>query len=133
MQTTNLDRMRSKAAQAREVGAEEKENQIYTQFTDNMEANIIQRAKQAKDIASLVNATETPVILCGDFNDTPGTFTYETLKGNLQDGFLSTYRGLHNLLRIDYLFHSPSLLALKYGTMSYDMSDHNPVYLEVGL
>ncbi len=140
MQTTNLDRMRSKAAQAREVGDEEKENQIYTQFTDNMEANIIQRAKQAKDIASLVNATETPVILCGDFNDTPGTFTYETLKGNLQDGFLSagegygaTYRGLHNLLRIDYLFHSPSLLALKYGTMSYDMSDHNPVYLEVGL
>ncbi|MEI3108040.1 MAG: endonuclease/exonuclease/phosphatase family protein [Phocaeicola sp.] len=130
--------MRSKAAQAREVGDEE--NQIYTQFTDNMEANIIQRAKQAKDIASLVNATETPVILCGDFNDTPGTFTYETLKGNLQDGFLSagegygaTYRGLHNLLRIDYLFHSPSLLALKYGTMSYDMSDHNPVYLEVGL
>ena len=111
MQTTNLDRMRSKAAQAREVGDEEKENQIYTQFTDNMEANIIQRAKQAKDIASLVNATETPVILCGDFNDTPGTFTYETLKGNLQDGFLSagegygaTYRGLHNLLRIDYLF-----------------------------
>mgnify|MGYP000782111314 CR=1 FL=1 len=69
MQTTNLDRMRSKAAQAREVGDEEKENQIYTQFTDNMEANIIQRAKQAKDIASLVNATETPVILCGDFND----------------------------------------------------------------
>ena len=51
MQTTNLDRMRSKAAQAREVGDEE--NQIYTQFTDNMEANIIQRAKQAKDIASL--------------------------------------------------------------------------------
>ena len=28
MQTTNLDRMRSKAAQAREVGDEEKENQI---------------------------------------------------------------------------------------------------------
>ncbi len=51
MQTTNLDRMRSKAAQAREVGDEEKENQIYTQFTDNMEANIIQRAKQAQDIA----------------------------------------------------------------------------------
>ena len=52
MQTTNLDRMRSKDAQAREVGDEE--NQIYTQFTDNMEANIIQRAKQAEKKTKLI-------------------------------------------------------------------------------
>ena len=105
-----------------------------------MEENILKRAEQARTIASLVSVTEYPVILCGDFNDTPGTYTYETLKGDLQDGFVSagkgyaaTYRGFHNLLRIDYLFHSATLTAIKYKTIPYEMSDHNPVYLEVTL
>lgn len=140
MQTTSFDRMRSKAAQARGARDEEREEEIYLQYTDNLQENIIRRAQQAKLIKNLINATEYPVILCGDFNDTPGTFTYETLKGNLKDGFISagegygaTYRSLHNLLRIDYLFHSPLLEGIKYDVIPYEMSDHNPVYLEVGL
>ena len=28
-----------------------------------------------------------PVILCGDFNDTPASYTYRTVKGDLTDGF----------------------------------------------
>lgn len=40
---------------------------------------------------------------------------------------------LHHLLRIDYLFHSTLLEGIKYKVIPYDMSDHNPVYLEVGL
>ena len=140
MQTTSFDRMRSKAAQARGAGDEQREEQIYLNYTDNMKENILRRGQQAKQISTLINATEYPLILCGDFNDTPGTFTYETLKGGLKDGFITagegyagTYRGLHNLLRIDYLFHSPSLEGIKYGVIPYEMSDHNPVYLEVGL
>lgn len=140
MQTTAFDRMRSKAAQARGAGDVEREEAIYLSFTDNLEENIIRRAEQAKQIRTLVNATEYPVILCGDFNDIPGTFTYETLKGGLKDGFITagegyggTYRGLHNLLRIDYVFHSPMLQGIKYEVIPYEMSDHNPVCLEVGL
>lgn len=140
MQTTAFDRMRFKAAQAKETGNKKHREEVYLQFTDNLHDNIIRRAEQAKMIRALTDATEYPMILCGDFNDPPGTFTYETLKGDLKDGFLSagkgfaaTYRGLYNLLRIDYLFHSPSLEGIKYGTFPYEMSDHNPVYLEVGL
>ena len=140
MQTTSFDRMRSKAAKARGANNEEAVNEIYINYTDNLEENILKRAEQARTIASLVSVTEYPVILCGDFNDTPGTYTYETLKGDLQDGFVSagkgyaaTYRGFHNLLRIDYLFHSATLTAIKYKTIPYEMSDHNPVYLEVTL
>lgn len=140
MQTTSFDRMRSKAAQARGARDEEREEEIYLEYTDNLKENMIRRTEQAKLISSLVSATEYPVILCGDFNDTPGTFTYETLKRNLKDGFITagegyaaTYRGFYNLLRIDYLFHSPLLEGIKYRVMPYDMSDHNPVYLEVGL
>ena len=106
MQTTNFDRMRSKAAQARGAQDEEQERAIYLDY----------------------------------FNDPPGTFTYETLKSGLKDGFQTagegygaTYRGFHHLLRIDYLFHSTLLEGIKYKVIPYDMSDHNPVYLEVGL
>lgn len=140
MQTTAFDRMRSKAAQARGAGDVEREEAIYLNFTDNLEENIIRRAEQAKQIRTLVNATEYPVVLCGDFNDIPGTFTYETLKGGLRDGFITagegyggTYRGFHNLLRIDYVFHSPMLQGIKYGVIPYEMSDHNAVCMEVGL
>ena len=49
------------------------------------------------------------------------------------EGYGATYRGFHHLLRIDYLFHSTLLEGIKYKVIPYDMSDHNPVYLEVGL
>lgn len=140
MQTTSFDRMRSKAAKARGANNEEAVNEIYLNYTDNLENNILRRAEQAKYITALINETDHPVILCGDFNDTPGTYTYETLKGNLKDGFktagkgyAATYRGLHDLLRIDYIFHSPILTGIKYEVIPYEMSDHNPVYLEVSL
>ena len=107
---------------------------------DNFRENTVRRAGQAEQISSLINATEYPLIVCGDFNDPPGTFTYETLKNGLKDGFQTagegygaTYRGFHHLLRIDYLFHSTLLEGIKYKVIPYDMSDHNPVYLEVGL
>lgn len=140
MQTTSIDRMRSKMAKAKVDRDELREEEIYSQFLDNILGNMIERGKQAKEISALVNATEHPVILCGDFNDTPGTFTYETLKHDLKDGFITsgvgyagTYRGFYNLMRIDYLFHSASLEGIKYEVKPFDMSDHNPVFLEVGL
>ena len=87
MQTTNFDRMRSKAAQARGAQDEEQERAIYLDYSDNFRENTVRRAGQAEQISSLINATEYPLIVCGDFNDPPGTFTYETLKSGLKDGF----------------------------------------------
>ena len=78
MQTTSFDRMRSKAAQARGEQDEEQERGIYLGYSDNFRENTVRRAGQAEQISSLINATEYPLIVCGDFNDPPGTFTYET-------------------------------------------------------
>lgn len=140
MQTTSFDRMRSKAAQARAAANEEGERQIYLNYTDNLEANIIERSRQARLVKGVVTATEYPVVLCGDFNDTPGTYTYEMLKGKLKDGFqtagsgyASTYKGMKNLLRIDYIFHSPALKGTDYETIDFEMSDHNPVLMTLAL
>lgn len=140
MQTTSFDRMRSKVAQARAAANEEGERQIYLNYNDHLEANMIERSRQARLVKGIVMATEYPTILCGDFNDTPGTYTYETLKGNLKDGFqtagegfASTYKGMKNLLRIDYIFHSSNLLGVDYKTIDFEMSDHNPVVMTLSL
>ncbi|MGL4852019.1 MAG: endonuclease/exonuclease/phosphatase family protein [Phocaeicola sp.] len=141
MQTTSFDRMSSKLSKARaNVGHESGDEILTDYFKQGVQENLIKRANQAKTIESLVQSTDYPVVLCGDLNDLPGTYTYETLKGNLKDGFktagvgyASTYRRFHNLLRIDYIFHSPNLMGIKYETIPYEMSDHNPVYMMVSL
>jgi endonuclease/exonuclease/phosphatase family metal-dependent hydrolase len=140
MQTTTFNRMAGKIAKARMARDEEAEQALYMSFTDNLMHNLKERSRQARVIAELVKQTTSPIILCGDFNDTPGTYTYETLKGDLVDGFqqagkgyAATYKEFHNLLRIDYIFHSPTMQSMNYETMNFDMSDHNPVFMEVGL
>ena len=67
-------------------------------------------------------------------------FIPKTLKGDLEDGFqevgngyAATYKGFKNLLRIDYIFHSPSMKAVEYETIDFDMSDHNPVLLTLDM
>ncbi|MGL4518293.1 MAG: endonuclease/exonuclease/phosphatase family protein [Phocaeicola sp.] len=141
MQTTSFDRMRGKLSKARvNVGHESQEGIVSSYLEQGIKENLLKRASQAQIIEDLVDATNHSVVLCGDFNDSPGTYTYETLKGGLKDGFktagvgyASTYRHLYNLLRIDYLFHSPDLMGIRYEVIPYEMSDHNPVYLLVSL
>ncbi len=92
------------------------------------------RAVQADSIAALVAAATHPVILCGDFNDTPMSYTYHRVRGDMSDPFVekgrgapNTYRGFFNLFRIDYVFHTPRYRAVSYNTPESDVSDHNPV------
>ena len=140
MQTTTINRMKRDIAKARTANDEEREQALYMSFNDNLMHNLVKRSQQARVVAHLVDTTSTPVILCGDFNDTPGTYTYEKIKGNMVDGYTevgsgyaATFKELHNLLRIDYIFHSPEMKSVEYSTFNFEMSDHNPVYSEIGL
>jgi endonuclease/exonuclease/phosphatase family metal-dependent hydrolase len=140
MQTTTINRMKRDIGKAQAAHDEEREQMLYMTFKDNLMHNLVTRSRQARAVAHLVDTTSCPVVLCGDFNDTPGTFTYEKLKGRLEDGFMkaghgygATFKEFYNLMRIDYIFHSPELQAVDYKTIPFEMSDHNPVYMEVGL
>ena len=69
------------------------------------------RAGQAITVANEKCSSEKPCILCGDFNDVPYSFVYNTMLGNMVDGFkecgsgfMSTFRG-KKPVRIDYIFH----------------------------
>src|SRR5690606_22802443 len=47
------------------------------------------RARQANLIDSIKDETDYPIIICGDFNDVPGSYVYQKVKGDLQDPFVT--------------------------------------------
>lgn len=100
----------------------------------NLTDNAKIRAMQVQLVRNLIDTTKYPVILAGDFNDLPSTYTFRTLKGELRDGFIygglgtaGTYKGKFSFLRIDNIMSSKSLKCTKYYSDSKEWSDHNPV------
>lgn len=92
------------------------------------------RADQADSVARQISISPYPVLVCGDFNDTPMSYTYNTISGDLHDSFRqkgiglhNTYRGLFNLFRIDYILHSSVFQTISYESPESEWSDHNAV------
>lgn len=100
--------------------------------------NYVIRAVQADTLAARIAASPYPVVVCGDFNDTPSSYSYRVIARRLRDAFREagrgygyTYRGFFNLLRIDYMLHSRSIDCVDYISPSFDISDHNPVAVKL--
>lgn len=97
------------------------------------------RAEQAKMVADFLAETHYKVILCGDFNDTPLSYTYRLLAKGLDDtfseqayGFAYTYNTQYKLLRIDNILVSPEIEVHSYEVdNNIDLSDHYPVISRV--
>ena len=94
----------------------------------------IQRADQVDIIKQDIRISPYPVIVCGDFNDTPVSYTYKTLSKELSDVFIesgsgtgTTFRGNFPYVRIDYVFYGPGFTSNYYHTEKVDWSDHYPV------
>jgi endonuclease/exonuclease/phosphatase family metal-dependent hydrolase len=94
----------------------------------------VKREEQVQRIAESVGTCPHEVILCGDFNDTPVSYTYQTLTEILSDSFIEcgngighTYIGVFPSFRIDYIMHSNGLRALNYETHSEKLSDHHAI------
>jgi len=92
------------------------------------------RSQQAALVAEHVAKCKYPVILCGDFNDTPTSFAYRKLKGNLSDAFYEsgngigkTYAGLFPALRIDYILYSNHFDSYGYYKYPETFTDHYPI------
>ena len=95
------------------------------------------RSAQAKVLRASIDSSPYPVILCGDFNDTPVSFALSTLRSGspkLFDSFAlagsglgSTYVGDIPGLRIDYMMSSSSLEVVSFETHDIELSDHRPI------
>ncbi|MFA6871556.1 MAG: endonuclease/exonuclease/phosphatase family protein [Bacteroidaceae bacterium] len=101
------------------------------------EATVI-RAKQADLMAHLIDSVlqkNRPLVVCGDFNDTPISYTYRTASKQLHDAFVRTGNGLgisYNqsgfYFRIDNILYSDHFKA--YNCVidrKPEGSDHYPI------
>jgi endonuclease/exonuclease/phosphatase family metal-dependent hydrolase len=92
------------------------------------------RALQARLIRKKIDDTPYPVIVCGDFNDTPSSYAYRKTRGPLRDAFVGsgkgigqTYVGKLPSFRIDYILHSSALKSYNFKIHNVRYSDHLPV------
>jgi len=94
----------------------------------------IKRAGQAEEISRHIRRASFPVLVCGDFNDTPVSYTYHTIRHRLKDAFVEagrgmgiTYKGQFPSFRIDYIFYDPAFTIRSYDTGREPLSDHYPI------
>jgi endonuclease/exonuclease/phosphatase family metal-dependent hydrolase len=95
-----------------------------------------QRALQADEISAHIQQSPTAVMVCGDFNDTPVSYTYKRIRTGLEDSFKQGGRGFSTTyldrrlpaFRIDYILYSPELMVGEYEVGKMRFSDHFPVW-----
>jgi len=94
----------------------------------------VRRAEQSKIIHNYILDSPHPVIVTGDFNDTPQSYAYRRIQKGLVDafreagrGFGNTYAGELPSFRIDFILYSESLEAVKFKRIKSKFSDHFPV------
>lgn len=103
------------------------------------------RARQANMIKDFVSeqkdGRDLPVIICGDFNDTPISYCYRTMRGDLHDAWQEagtgsgvTYNQHHFWFRIDHVLLSSHFKAIDIRVLDqYKYSDHYPVLTKIQL
>lgn len=138
MQTTGVNSTLRQTAKMERKGIHIDKGTQVEMVANRMGHEYIRRAEQADIISDIIKETNFATVLCGDFNDTPASYTYQKLKGKLNDGFktaghgyMYTYRGVKGLMRIDYILHSQELKGVDYYSPNYRWSDHNPVIMEM--
>ncbi len=96
------------------------------------------RARQAALVRRHLEGSPHPVLLCGDFNEPPNTYTSRHLSQGLQDSFRSrgggwgsTYAGVFPFLRIDYVLADSSFRVLRHRVLRRKLADHFPVIADL--
>jgi len=98
------------------------------------------RVQQAEKILNHIQKSPHPVIVCGDFNDSPISYIYNKFTTQLTDGFMQQGKGLGfsfrsiPFLRIDYILADNSLEFKNYKTVrALTYSDHFPVTADISV
>ena len=110
---------------------------LQSNWVKTMKYSYQKRVNEAIKIKKHINKSPYPVIICGDFNDTPISYTYSQLKKGLLDSFEESGIGIGNsyvsipTLRIDYILHSKEYKSYNYKKNKYKLSDHYPISCDI--
>lgn len=101
---------------------------------------LAQRPRQVSQVLNHIAGSPVAAFVCGDFNDTPMSYTYYRLSKGRGDTFRkagewfgATFSFLWPLLRIDYVLYPDNFRALSHRTPHKPYSDHYPVVTEISL
>lgn len=105
-----------------------------------LRTGISYRKTQADIIQQVLGDSPHPVIFCGDLNDVPNSYTYYTIKGDMQDAFLRkgfgigrTFTSLSPTLRIDYIMAHRSFRIDQFERIIKKYSDHYMLISDIEL
>jgi endonuclease/exonuclease/phosphatase family metal-dependent hydrolase len=87
------------------------------------------------------------VILCGDLNDVPSSYSYVTIRGKRKDAFLEKGSGLGKTfvsgrsrflgwlptLRIDFVLLDPEIEVVQFKQINEQISDHRGLITDIEL
>ncbi len=103
---------------------------IYSSLTQGFAT----RALQVDRVRRHIETSPYPVIVTGDFNDTPTSYTYRTMRRGLKDAFVEagygagfTYRGKYPPNRIDYILYNEEMYCSDFDIVKARYSDHYPI------
>lgn len=98
--------------------------------------------KQQNQVSKIMKHKESspyPVLLGGDFNNTPFSYVCRKVGNEMNDAFLEKGNGLGTTflfdsypMRIDYIFTSDKFDILKFNTIKKTFSDHYPISTTIG-
>lgn len=104
---------------------------LYFRMKDSMAS----RAKQAESIHQMIKSCNTPVIVAGDFNDVPMSYSYNIISRGLNDayvkgakfGYYYTYHKGFAHFPIDHILVDKSIKVLSSRVAKVPYSDHYPI------
>ncbi|MDQ2863745.1 MAG: endonuclease/exonuclease/phosphatase family protein, partial [Bacteroidota bacterium] len=107
---------------------------------DKIKIGFLKRKAQAELVKEEIKKSPYRVILCGDFNDVPNSYAYETIGKGLQNAFVKkgsgigrTFSGISSTLRIDNIFVDDDFSIQQYTRINKKLSDHYPVITDIQL
>lgn len=103
-----------------------------------MKTGFIKRSVQADFIKDAVDHSPYPAIVCGDFNDVPNSYAYETIGKGLKNSFVEkgsglsrTFTSISATLRIDNIFVDKKFTVAQFTRVNKELSDHFPIVSDV--
>lgn len=105
------------------------------QVLSKLRTAFIKRGHQVNIIKNHLHDSPYPVIVCGDFNDTPSSYTYRALSSGLTDAFVEGGKGMgvtyagesFPSFRIDYILYDKVFESYHYSRNRITLSDHYPI------
>ena len=112
----------------------EKSKNIISKF----KTGFAKRKLQSERVKKSMNESPYKVILCGDFNDVPNSYAYNTIGKGLRNAYAEkgsgigrTFSSISPTLRIDNIFVDKKLMVEQFVRVKKKLSDHFPIITDV--